>query len=146
MPLAFRQDTPAAEQPYVTSIWANTFGIGTLIAGVLCPIVGVALDITEQRKFGLLIVSFAMLACLTAFAWMDSDAWTFIVILSVAALAFRGLFEAVYNSLLMHVSDSSEEALTFMSSFQCAIGNVGGMIIMLALGIQNFDPSTSQVP
>jgi MFS-type transporter involved in bile tolerance (Atg22 family) len=42
--------------------------------------------------------------------------------------------QAVYNSLLMHVSDSSEQDLVNVSAIQCAIGNGGAMVLMSALG------------
>jgi MFS-type transporter involved in bile tolerance (Atg22 family) len=42
--------------------------------------------------------------------------------------------QAVYNSLLIHVSDSSEQDLVNVSAIQCAIGNGGAMVLMSALG------------
>ena len=80
-----------------------------------------------------------MVLCLTIFAFIGSQQWVLLLTLAVTAMMFYGVLQSVYNSILMHVSDSSEDELVFMSCFQCILGNAGAMIIMSMLGLNRIN-------
>jgi MFS-type transporter involved in bile tolerance (Atg22 family) len=139
VPLVFKQDTPEDEKVFATELYANTVAIGTLLSGLLCPIIGAAVDLLGKRKFAVAVSSVATVASLTSFAFVNSQQWLLLVALAVSGMMFYGILQSTYNSILMHVSDSSENELVFMSCFQCVLGNAGAMLIMSLLGLNRIE-------
>jgi hypothetical protein len=71
VPLVFKQDMPGSEAKYVSVYWANASAAGTLIAGLLCPFIGAAVDQHGLRKVTLVVTSVAMVLLLSYFSTMD---------------------------------------------------------------------------
>eukprot|EP00802_Teleaulax_amphioxeia_P014920 Tamp_15000.p1 GENE.Tamp_15000~~Tamp_15000.p1 ORF type:complete len:468 (-),score=88.51 Tamp_15000:177-1523(-) len=141
VPLVFKQDAPEDERKYVSAIWANLVAAGTLLAGIICPFFGAILDMYGWRKIAVFLTSVAMCVCLSIFASVSGEERTHVtwllMAIAVIGVMFYSTMQAVYNSLIVHVSEQSEDELTWLSAVQCAIGNGGAMILMMSLGIQD---------
>lgn len=133
VPLVFKQDMPVSESKFVSAFWANASAAGTLLAGVLCPFLGAAIDAHGLRKVTLVVTSIAMVLLLSLFVTMDpKSGWIPLVGVAVAGVMFYSTMQAVYNSLIVHMTDAGgsqgEDELAWISAVQCAIGNGGAMV------------------
>eukprot|EP00961_Rhodomonas_salina_P027408 370928-Rhodomonas_salina.4 len=146
VPLVFKQDTPKSAGLDVSAVWANAVAVGTLAAGLLCPFLGAAVDVWSLRKATVALTSVGMIVFLTMFAAVDGSQWVLLIILAVTGVMFYSVMQAVYNSLIVHVTESSEDELAWLSAVQCAIGNAGAMLLMSLLGLEDAKHSGAVIP
>eukprot|EP00960_Hanusia_phi_P033308 750396-Hanusia_phi.AAC.1 len=131
---------------YVSAVWANAVAVGTLMAGILCPFIGAMVDHLALRKLTVLISASLTCVFLSIAVSIDVEQWPAVVGLAVIGVMFYSLMQAVYNSLLVHVSDTDEDEVVFVSAVQCAIGNFGAMVLMTALGLEEAKHSKKVIP
>jgi len=146
VPLVFKQDTPKTEDLDVSAVWANAVAVGTLAAGVLCPFLGAIVDVWSARKITVILTSLSMIVFFTLFAAVDGSQWVLLIIVAVIAVMFYSVMQAVYNSLIVHVTEASEDELAYLSAVQCAIGNGGAMLLMSMLGLEDAKHSGAVIP
>jgi len=146
LPLVLKQQTPASIEKYVSAVWANAVAVGTLLAGILCPFIGAMVDQLALRKVTVLVSGFVTCIFLSVAVSIDVEQWPAMVGFAVIGVMFYSLMQAVYNSLLVHVSETSEDEVVFVSAVQCAIGNFGAMVLMTALGLEEAKHSKKVIP
>ena len=104
------------------------------------------MDQLALRKVTVLVSGFVTCIFLSVAVSIDVEQWPAMVGFAVIGVMFYSLMQAIYNSLLVHVSETNEDEVVFVSAVQCAIGNFGAMVLMTALGLEEAKHSKKVIP
>lgn len=112
--------------------------VSTLLAGIMCPIIGTIADRYSARKAVTYATAGLSVVFMTIFAFSSHEnGWQELLAVVGLGMMFTSIMHCFYNSLLMMVSGRHD--MVKVSCLQCFVGAWGSAVLMLCLGMGSIE-------